>query len=396
MTYDAIIVGARCAGSATAIHLARRGYRVLVVDRATFPSDTISTHLVHPVGVAALARLGLLERLAASGCPPIRTYGYNFGPVTITGAPGTADSPVAYSPRRTILDKLLVDAAIEAGAEVREGFKVEEILAGEGRAIGIRGRLKDGERSIVEHAPIVIGADGRHSLIAATVRPEQYDEKPPLLALYYTYWSGLPCGDHFQTYIRGNRGLGLMPTHDGLTLTICGWPAAEFETNRKDLERHVRDVFALVPDVASRASEATREAPIAGALVANYLRKPYGPGWVLVGDAGYNRDAITAQGITDALLSAERCAAALHEVFSGKQSFEEALRGYHEDRDRRVRPMYEFTSQVATLESSPESMAVLAAIQHHQPCMNAFAQMNAGTIAPAAFEKMLIAAFPPS
>jgi flavin-dependent dehydrogenase len=396
MTYDAIIVGARCAGSATAIHLARRGYRVLVVDRATFPSDTISTHLVHPVGVAALARLGLVERLAATGCPPIRTYGYDFGSVTICGEPGTAESPVAYSPRRTILDKLLVDAAVEAGAEVREDFKVDELLSEAGHIVGIRGRLKNRVQPIVERAHVVVGADGRHSLVAATVRPEQYDEKQPMLALYYTYWSGLPCGTHFQTYIRGNRGLGLMPTHDGLTLTICGWPAIEFEANRRDLEGQIQEVFSRVPEVAARVREATREAPIAGALVPNYFRKPYGPGWVLVGDAGYIRDAITAQGITDALMSAERCAAALHEVLSGARSFEEALRGYQEDRDRRVRPMYELTSQVATLESSPESMAVLAAIQHHQPCMDAFARMNAGTITPAAFEEILVAAFPPS
>ena len=120
--YDAIVVGARCAGSPTAMLLARKGYRVLLVDRATFPSDTVSTHIVQPLGVAALARWGLLDRLVATGCPPIDTYAFDFGPFTIAGAPGTATAPVAYCPRRTVLDKLLVDAAAEAGAEVREGF----------------------------------------------------------------------------------------------------------------------------------------------------------------------------------------------------------------------------------------------------------------------------------
>lgn len=124
--YDAIVVGARCAGSPTAMLLARKGYRVLVVDRATFPSDTISTHVVHPLGVAALASWGLLDRLAATGCPPIHTYAFDFGPFTLSGAPGTAEAPVAYCPRRTVLDKLLVDAAVAAGAEVREGFTVEK------------------------------------------------------------------------------------------------------------------------------------------------------------------------------------------------------------------------------------------------------------------------------
>src|SRR5262245_53426425 len=116
-TYDAIIVGARCAGSPTAMLLARRGYRVLAVDRATFPSDTLSTHLVQPLGVEALSRWGLLDRLTATGCPPIATYAFDFGAFTIAGAPGTKCAPVAYCPRRTVLDKLLVDAAAEDGAE---------------------------------------------------------------------------------------------------------------------------------------------------------------------------------------------------------------------------------------------------------------------------------------
>src|SRR4051812_4205021 len=132
-TYDAIVVGARCAGSTTAMLLARKGYRVLVVDRATFPSDTVSTHVVQPLAVGALARWGLLDRLPATGCPPIHTYTFDFGPVTISGAPGTANSPVAYCPRRIVLDKLLVDAAAEAGAEIREGFAVEDPLVEDGR-----------------------------------------------------------------------------------------------------------------------------------------------------------------------------------------------------------------------------------------------------------------------
>src|SRR4249920_3207041 len=170
--YDAIIVGARCAGSPTAMLLARRGYRVLVVDRATFPSDTVSTHVVHPKGVAALARWGLLDRLAATGCPPIHTYTFDFGPFTIAGSPGTNDAPVAYCARRTVLDKLLVDAAAEAGAEIREGFTVEEVLIEDERVVGIKGRSKGGD-AMTERARLVIGADGRYSVVAEAVRPEQ-------------------------------------------------------------------------------------------------------------------------------------------------------------------------------------------------------------------------------
>src|SRR3954463_2794139 len=163
--YDAIIVGARCAGSPTAMLLARKGYRVLVVDRATFPSDTVSSHVVHPIGAAALARWGLLDRLAATGCPPIHTYAFDFGPFTLAGSPGTADAPVAYCARRTVLDKLLVDAAALAGADIREGFMVEKLLIEDERIVGIKGRSKGGE-SVSERARLVVGADGRHSLVA--------------------------------------------------------------------------------------------------------------------------------------------------------------------------------------------------------------------------------------
>src|SRR5688572_11549424 len=179
--WDSIVVGARCAGSPVAMLLARKGYRVLVVDRATFPSDTISTHVVHPLGVAALERWGLLDRLIATGCPPIHTYAFDFGPMTISGSPGTDDSPVAYCPRRIVLDKLLVDAAAEAGAEVREGFTVDEVLIENGAVVGIRGHSKDG-KTVTERARVVVGADGRHSHVAKAVQPEHYNEKPPLLA----------------------------------------------------------------------------------------------------------------------------------------------------------------------------------------------------------------------
>jgi len=181
--YDAIVVGARCAGAPTAMLLARRGHKVLVVDRATFPSDTVSTHLLHPPGVASLRRWGLLERLEATGCPPIDTYAFDFGPFTISGAPGTEEAPVAYGPRRTVLDKLLVDAAAEAGAEVREGFTVQDVVLTDGRVTGIRGQDRHG-RAVTERARVVVGADGRHSHVARAVGPEHYHERPPLLCGY--------------------------------------------------------------------------------------------------------------------------------------------------------------------------------------------------------------------
>jgi flavin-dependent dehydrogenase len=383
--YDVIIVGARCAGSPTAMLLARMGYRVLLLDRATFPSDTLSTHVVHPLGVAALSRWGLLDRLEATGCPPIDTYAYDFGLFTIAGAPGTADFPVAYCPRRTILDKLLVDAAAEAGAQVREGFTVDEIVVEDGRVVGVQGHSKAGA-AVTERARIVIGADGRQSRVAAAVRPEQYNEKPPLLASYYSYWSGLPMKGRFETYIRPQRGFAAVPTHDGLTLVIAGWPHAEMEANKNDIQGNYLKTLALAPEFAERVRGARREARLLGAAVPNYFRKPYGPGWALVGDAGYNKDPITAQGITNAFHDAQRCAIAVDEALGGARPFDEAMGDYQRVRDEHALAMYEFTCQLAMLQPPPPEMQQLfGAIHGNQEAMDGFVRTNAGTTSPAEF-----------
>ncbi len=384
-SYDAIIVGARCAGSPTGMLLARKGHRVLVVDRGTFPSDTVSTHVVQPVGASYLAKWGLLDRLTATGCPPIDTYAFDFGPLTLAGAPGTVASPFAYCPRRTVLDKLLLDAAADAGAEIREGFTVDEVTFDNGQAVGIKGHSRSG-RVIEERGRVVIGADGRHSLIARAMQPDRYHEKPPLLAVYYSYWSGLPMHGRFETYIRPNRGFAAVQTHDGLTVVIAGWPHAEFEANKGDVEGSYLKVLDLAPVLADRVCQARREAPIFGAAIPNFFRKPYGSGWALVGDAGYSKDPITAQGITDAFRDAESLTLALDDVLSGARPFETALAAYQRARDEQVMPMYRFTCQLATLAPpAPETQQLFAAINGNQASMDAFVQMNAGTISPAEF-----------
>jgi len=383
--YDVIIVGARCAGSPTAMLLARKGYRVLIVDRAVFPSDTVSTHVVHPVGVAALARWGLLDRLVATGCPPIHTYAFDFGPFTLSGSPGTAEHPVGYCPRRTVLDTLLVEAAAEAGAEVREGFIVDDLTCNRDRVVGIKGHSKSGE-IVEERTTVVVGADGRHSLVANAMQPIHYNERPPLLSAYYSYWSGLPMDGRFETYIRPNRGCAAVETHDGLTIVIAGWPYAEFDANKKDVESNYLKTLDSAPAFAERVRHARREASFAGAALPNFFRKPFGPGWALVGDAGYNKDAITAQGITDAFRDAERLASALDDAFSRKLTFETAMDGYQRSRDEHVLPMYKFTCQLATLAPPPlELQQLFGAISGNQEHMNRFVQMNAGTISPAEF-----------
>lgn len=384
-SWDAVIVGARCAGSPMAMLLARKGYKVLLVDKARFPSDTISTHLVHPPGIAALKRWGLFDRLVSTGCPPIDTYAFDFGPFTISGSPGIAEAPAAFAPRRTVLDKILVDAAAEAGARVREGFAVEEVVFDGDRATGIRGRAM-GRNPVMERAGVVIGADGLLSLVARSVQPEQYNEKPRLLAGYYTYFSGLPVNGRFETFLRPYRGITASPTHDGLTLVIAGWPYAEFEANKKDIEGNYFKTIERVPAFADRVRAAKREARFVGGAVPNYFRKPYGPGWVLVGDAGYNKDFITAQGISDAFRDAELCSNALDGAFSGRTTFDAAMANYQSVRDAHALPMYEFTAHLATLEPpSPELQRILAAVSGSKEATDDFARVNAGVLSPLDF-----------
>jgi 2-polyprenyl-6-methoxyphenol hydroxylase-like FAD-dependent oxidoreductase len=365
--------------------LARRGYRVLLVDRASFPSDTMSTHVVQPLAAAALSRWGLLERLISTGCPPIDTYAYDFGPFTLQGCPGTKEAPLAYCPRRTILDKILIDAASEAGAEVRESFNINEIVMEEGRVVGVRGFSKSGQPA-TERAQVVIGADGRNSIVAEAVQPQRYNEKAPLLAPYYAYWSGVPMQGRFETYIRPQRGFAAAPTHDGLTMVVGGWPYAEFGANKSDIEGNFMKLFDLAPEFGERVRQGKRETRFAGAPTPNFFRRPYGSGWVLVGDAGYLKDPITAQGILDAFRDAESCATALDQVFTGRRPFDIAMDNYQRDRDNTVTATYEFTCQLASLEPpSPEMQQLFGAMSGNQAAMDGFAQVNAGTISPAQF-----------
>jgi 2-polyprenyl-6-methoxyphenol hydroxylase-like FAD-dependent oxidoreductase len=365
--------------------LARRGYRVLAVDRARFPSDTVSTHLVHPPGVAALRRWGLLDRVIATGCPAIHTYAFDFGPFTLAGSPGVDRADVAYAPRRTVLDKILVDAASAAGVDVREEFIVEGVVFDGDRVAGIRGN-RPGGAAVTERARVVIGADGLRSLVAQAVDAPGYREKAPLLAAYYSYWSGLPMEGRFEVYSRPHRAFAAWPTNDGLTLVIGGWPYSEFEAKKADIERHFLEVIDLAPDFADRLRGARREERFAGMAVPGYFRKPFGQGWALVGDAGYNKDFITAQGIQDAFRDAERCARALDEAWSGRRAFEEAMADYQAARDEHVLPMYELTAEIASLEPPPpELQQILEAAHGNQEAMDAFARLNAGVISPAEF-----------
>jgi 2-polyprenyl-6-methoxyphenol hydroxylase-like FAD-dependent oxidoreductase len=379
--HDAIIVGARCAGSPTAMLLARKGYRVLLVDKATFPSDTISTHILWPHGAELMNGWGLLDGLAATGCPPVALrLTFDVGPFALRG--GVIDTNAGrggFCPRRTALDKLLVDAAAKAGAEVREAFTVERLLWDDDRVIGISGHSRTGQR-VDEHARLVIGADGVHSLVAAAVRAPEYDTAPPLTTNYYSYYSGFDADD-IEMYIRDYRAVGCFPTHDGLTLLAVLWPSHQFQEIRADIEGHVMKVVESIPAVADRLRRATREEKWMGiAGVPNYFRHASGPGWALVGDAAYDKDPITAQGISDAFIDAASLAAALDDGWSERRPLAQALAAHQADRDRRVKPMFDFTREMATLEPPPPHMQQLfAALRGNQEATNQFLSAITGS-----------------
>ena len=380
--HDAIIVGARCAGSPTAMLLARQGFKVLLVDRATFPSDTISTHILWPHGAEILARWGLLGRLAATGVPPIcRPMMFDVGPFALRGAiPDANNGMGGFCPRRTVLDSLLVDAAADAGVEVRERFTVNELLVADDVVVGVRGHGRDG-RPVEEQARVVIGADGVNSFVAQAVRAAEYDARPVAACAYYSYFSGVR-QDDIELYVRDHHAFGGAPTNEGLHLVMVNWPARDFPAVRTDVEGHVWRALESAPDFAARVRAGRREEKWYGtAGVPGYLRKPYGKGWALVGDASYNKDPITAQGISDAFIEAEMIATTLGAAWSGVGTLEDGLVAHEVARNERVRPMYEFTSQLAALEPPPPEMrALFGALRDNQDATDAFLSAITGAI----------------
>jgi flavin-dependent dehydrogenase len=378
--YDAIVVGARCAGSPTAMLLARQGYRVLLVDKAMFPSDTMSTHFIRIPGVARLKHWGVLDKIIASNCPPIAKFTIDLGPFALVGMPPPVeDVATMYAPRRTVLDKILVDAAVATGAELREGFFVEEILRDGDHVTGIQGRGPGG-RSVKEQARIVIGADGMRSLVARSVQAPTYQAKPALTCAYYGYWSGVPLAGA-EIYMRPRRMVITLPTNEKLACIYVAWPISEFHTFRADIAGNFLKTLDLAPRLAERVRQGKQEGRFVGtADLPNFFRKPYGPGWALVGDAGYHKDPYLGQGIMDAFRDVELVVEAIDAGLSGRRSLEEALANYERQRNDRALPLYEYDTQRASMEAPPPEMQQLfAALQGNQEQTNRFFGLAEGT-----------------
>jgi 2-polyprenyl-6-methoxyphenol hydroxylase-like FAD-dependent oxidoreductase len=351
---DAVVVGARCAGSATAIALAAAGRSVVVLDRARFPSDTLSTHLLWPGGLAELQALGLLERVRALGAPPL--------PIGSSGAAGLElsgrFSPVdgidhAMCVRRPGLDAALVDGAREAGAEVREQTKVTGVLWSDvGRVNGVRCVGPDGTESFL-HAPPVVGADGRRSTVARFVGAgTPVRTSPSGRACFFAYWEDAqPARRDTAAQWREGAELGTaFPCDDGLVLSLLQPPEARAgDFLRHGLEDEYRRGVAAIPGLAARLEGARLATKVRSATgLASYFRSSAGPGWALPGDAGHFKDPVTAQGIRDALrygrLLGERAAPVLD---AEPAVVDATLRAWEREREADCLEVYEWTNGLA-------------------------------------------------
>jgi flavin-dependent dehydrogenase len=344
---DAIVVGARVAGASTALLLARAGLRVLVLDRARRGSDTLSTHALMRGGVLQLQRWGLLDAIVASGAPAIRRVTFHYGPQTIpiTIKP-QAGVTALYAPRRTVLDPVLVDAAEAAGAEVRFGVTVTDVVRNDaGRVIGVTVRDARG-RSWSEHARIVVGADGRNSVIAERVSAPVVGTGHHVGTWAYGYWPVADVDGYHWSYGDHVSG-GVIPTNDGLACVFACGPAKPFERRSPEvaLRRIARRLGGPVADLAA-VSPVGRVRFFRG--LTGRLRRPYGPGWALVGDAGAWLDPLSTHGITEALREAELLTDALLGGSDSDEDLASALITFQMERDRILRPLLKVTDQLAS------------------------------------------------
>jgi flavin-dependent dehydrogenase len=356
--HDVVVVGGRVAGSATAMLLARLGHDVVVVDQASFPSDTLSTHSIARSGVVQLRRWGLLDEVLDSGAPAIRQVTFNAAGESVTRTiKHKAGVDLVVAPRRYVLDTILAAAAGRAGAEVRLGVTVTGVQRdGRGRVVGVDGHDRAGA-PVEVGARYVIGADGLGSRVARSVGAALTEVRPAGGAAQYAYYGGVPWAG-FEFFVAERSFAGVFPTHHG---QACVWvcnPAAAARTVRRrtgSREEAFGDLLERsAPPLAERLRHARRTSPVQGMLrQPNQLRQAVGPGWALVGDAGYYRDAVTAYGISDAFRDAEILAVALDQALGGDAEETTALARYQQQRDQALGEIFELTCRLAAYPAVP-------------------------------------------
>jgi flavin-dependent dehydrogenase len=360
--HDVVVVGARCAGSATGMLLARLGHDVVIVDRATFPSDTLSTHVIARAGVVQLHRWGLLDAVLDSGAPPLRTVEFSRNGVTVERAIADhAGVDLLVAPRRYMLDEILVEAARSDGADVRTGFTVHDVVrTPDGRVDGIVGEDDAGARRTIR-ARIVIGADGLRSRISRAVGSTVTHERHHNGAVHYAYYAGVGRGSLEQHFSEGAFA-GVFPTHHGEANVWCAGPVGSTPTLGAGEQRGER-FEALVardfPQLAWRLARGRRTSPVRGFVgMPNRIRRATGPGWALVGDASYFRDATTGHGISDAFRDAEELSRGVDLALRVPAVEAEALARYEQVRDRAIAELFDVTCRLALYPPMSEFIAL--------------------------------------
>jgi 2-polyprenyl-6-methoxyphenol hydroxylase-like FAD-dependent oxidoreductase len=390
--YDALIVGGRCAGAAVAMLLARQGHKVLIIDQATFPSDVkLSTHLVWHAGVDLLAQWGLLDALVATGSPLLRDFSLDMGELVLKGRPPGAKVGAAIAPRRIALDQVLLDAAVAAGAELRQGVSFEDVIRegnqANGRVTGVRGHLSD-RTPFTANAHLVIGADGAHSHVARAVGAQAYNEYPKEAGAYntYAYFSGVKLHG-VEFYGRPERMMYAWETNNGQVLAGVMQPgSAPRVHHRNEVEAaFFAELDAMTPELAKRLRGGRRESDWLSAATATFCRQAAGPGWCLVGDAGLTVDPITAAGITNALRDAELLSGLVHEGLR-THSLDSALESYQAQRDAVSVPLLQFAQEMAKLAPPTEDVIKLfMALAGNQPQADRYYGVFGQTVTPGDF-----------
>jgi flavin-dependent dehydrogenase len=356
--HDVVIVGARVAGAATAMLLAHLGHDVVVLDQASFPSDTVSTHAIARSGVVQLSRWGLLGPVLASGAPAIRQVTFHAGGESVTRTiKHKAGVGLVVAPRRYVLDTLIAAAAQRAGADLRTGVTVTGVQRdSRGRVVGISGHDRAGA-AIDLGARFVIGADGLRSLVARAVGAAISQGRPAGGAAQYAYYAGIPWAG-MELFVAERSFAGVFPTHQGQACIWVGTPAADAKAARRRASSREQAFGELLercaPQLAGRLRHARRTSPVQGMLrQPNQVRQAFGPGWALVGDAGYHRDAVTAHGISDAFRDAEFLAVALDQALSAGAEERAALARYQQQRGQALREIFEITCRLAAYPAVP-------------------------------------------
>ncbi|MDP3890846.1 NAD(P)/FAD-dependent oxidoreductase [Nocardioides sp.] len=360
--YDAIVVGARVAGASTAMLLARAGARVALIDRSRHGSDTLSTHGLMRAGVLQLARWGVLEEVVAAGTPAIGRTLFHYGgeetvQVSIRPSPGVQ---ALYAPRRHLLDRILVGAAAASGVDVAHDVAVTGVLTDHGRVEGVTATTGD-HRRLKLRSRLVIGADGIRSTVASAVGAPVVRRGRSGGAVLYRYYAGLETAGYEWAYGDG-AAAGMIPTNDGLTCVFVATDPGRMRELRRDGTEAAFDALLGLgaPDQRHRVDAATAGGRIHGwGGLPGFVREAAGPGWALVGDAGYFRDPITTHGMTDAMRDAELLATAVLAGWGGRVTESAALRDYQLRRDALSASLFDATDRIAAYDWDPSTIRQL-------------------------------------